>query len=54
MMKLRDAGLTIRTIADNVNENQLNEGEYATRTGEPWGPSSVYRILERTASTIAI
>jgi len=42
MKALRGLGLTIREIAET-----LNARGYETRTGTPWGPSSVYRILQR-------
>lgn len=42
MRNLRAAGLTIRQIVEKLNADGV-----ATRTGKPWGTSSVHRILAR-------
>ena len=42
MMELREKGLTLQAIA-----NELNGQGQTTRTGKPWNPVQVARVLER-------
>ena len=40
--ELRGEGLTLKSIAD-----KLNEMGHTTRRGKPWGPTQVARVLRR-------
>lgn len=47
MVKLKDEGLTLRAIAA-----RLTESGHTTRTGKPWNPTQVARVLKRTAKAV--
>lgn len=48
MLQLRSAGLTVKQIAYRLNaQNVFNPQNFPTRSGKPWRPATVAKILAR-------